>query len=640
MQLLSQIDRPDDLRNLSTGELERLASEIRAFLIDHITSTGGHLGPNLGVVELTLALHRIFDSPQDKIVWDTGHQCYVHKMITGRRRDFPTLRAQGGLSGYPSQQESPHDIVENSHASTSLAYADGLSKAYSLCGEGDRSVVAVIGDGALTGGMAWEALNNIAASDDARRLIIVVNDNGRSYSPTIGGLAKHLAALRTRPTYERLLSAGRELLHQTPIVGGPIYGAMHGMKKGLKDALAPQALFEDLGIKYVGPIDGHDVAELEESLRLAKSFGRPIIVHCVTQKGRGYGPAEQDDEDCFHAIGKLDAVSGKPNSSATSPASWTSAFGAELARLGAERPDIVAITAAMLHPVGLTEFEQSFPERTIDVGIAEQHAVTSAAGLAMGGMHPVVALYATFLNRGFDQLLMDVALHRCGVTFVLDRAGITGSDGPSHNGIWDMSLLQIVPDLRLAAPRDAATLREALRDAVEIEDRPTVVRFPKGSIEREVPALDRLDGIDILHRHARSDVLIVGVGALAGMCVRAAELLAAQGIGATVIDPRWVKPIPEALLTLALPHRMIVTVEDNGRVGGVGSVVAQALRDAHQHKTVHVLGIPQRFIAQGSRAEILAEIGLTETGLYHYISQLLEYPRDVSLSAPGAAVWP
>ncbi|MFF2353167.1 1-deoxy-D-xylulose-5-phosphate synthase [Kitasatospora sp. NPDC058115] len=612
MSLLSSVTSPADLRALPAAELPRLADEIRDFLIDAVTRTGGHLGPNLGVVELTIALHRVFDSPRDRIVWDTGHQSYVHKLLTGRQ-DFSRLRSRGGLSGYPSRAESEHDLVENSHASTALSYADGLAKANQLRGS-DDPVVAVIGDGALTGGLAWEALNNIAAAKD-RPLVIVVNDNERSYSPTIGGLANHLAALRTTQGYERFLSWGKDALQRTPVVGQPIFGALHGAKKGFKDAFAPQGMFEDLGLKYLGPIDGHDLTALESALTKARGFGGPVIVHCLTVKGRGYRPAEQDEADRFHAVNPIDPYTCLPISPADG-VSWTSVFGEELLALGAERPDVVAITAAMLQPVGLAGFAKAYPGRTFDVGIAEQHAVASAAGLATGGLHPVVAVYATFLNRAFDQVLMDVALHRLGVTFVLDRSGVTGNDGASHNGMWDMSILQVVPGLRLAAPRDADQLRAQLREAVAVEDAPTVVRFPKGTVGPAVPAVERIGGVDVLLRTGElPEILLVAVGSTAGAALDAARLLLAEGFTATVVDPRWVKPVDPALPALAAGHRLVVTVEDNGRVGGVGTAVAQALRDADVDVPVRVLGLPQEFLGHAARGEILEETGLTGTGV-------------------------
>jgi 1-deoxy-D-xylulose-5-phosphate synthase len=606
--LLESIRGPHDLRRLSPEELGSLADEIRDFLITSVSRTSGHLGPNLGAVELTLALHRVFESPRDRILWDTGHQAYVHKLVTGRAAGFAALRQKGGLSGYPSRAESDHDVIENSHASTSLSYADGIAKAHQLRGLTDRHVVAVIGDGALTGGMAWEALNNIAADRD-RRLVIVVNDNERSYAPTIGGLAHHLATLRTTGGYERFLEWGKQVLGRTPVVGAPIYGTLHGMKRGIKDVVAPQGMFEDIGLKYIGPVDGHDLEAMEHALRRARSYAGPVLVHYITRKGLGYSLAENDVADNFHSIGVIDPETGQPLSAAGT--SWTSVFSDEMVEIGAERSDIVAITAAMLIPVGLDKFAERYPGRTFDVGIAEQHATTSAAGLAIGGLHPVVAIYATFLNRAFDQVLMDVALHKCGVTFVLDRAGVTGDDGASHNGMWDMSFLQVVPGLRLAAPRDAVTLREELREAIEVEDAPTVVRFPKGAVCADIPALERVGGVDVLRRGDSADVLLVAVGAMAETCLDVASRCAREGIGVTVVDPRWVKPVPAVLADLARDHRFVVTVEDNVRASGVGSAIAQALRDARVEVPLRDFGIPARFLDHGKRAEVLAEIGLT-----------------------------
>ncbi|MFB4420205.1 1-deoxy-D-xylulose-5-phosphate synthase [Streptomyces sp. QL37] len=620
MTMLESIKGPQDLKALSRPELGELAEEIRAFLIRAVTRTGGHLGPNLGVVELTIALHRVFDSPVDRILWDTGHQSYVHKLMTGRQ-DFSKLRGKGGLSGYPSREESEHDVIENSHASTVLGWADGLAKADEVLERG-RHVVAVIGDGALTGGMAWEALNNIAAAGD-RPLIIVVNDNERSYAPTIGGLADHLATLRTTDGYERFLSWGKGVLQQTPVIGQPLYGSLHGAKKGFKDTFAPQGMFEDLGLKYVGPVDGHDTAAVESALHRAKRFHGPVLVHCITEKGRGFAPALADDADRFHTVGRMDPLTCEPLVVPAAP-SWTSVFGDEIAEIGAERPDVVAITAAMLHPVGLTRFAEEFPDRIWDVGIAEQHAAVSAAGLATGGLHPVVAVYATFLNRAFDQLLMDVALHRCGVTFVLDRAGVTGADGPSHNGMWDMSVLQVVPGLRIAAPRDADRLREELREAVDVDDAPTVVRFPKESVGEPVAAVGRIGGMDVLHRAPDPDVLLVAVGVLAPACLQAADLLAGSGIRCTVVDPRWVKPVDEQLPALAAQHRMVAVVEDNSRSGGVGWAVGQALRDAGVDVPLRTFGIPEQFLAHAGRGEVLAEIGLTPVEIAGSISAALE----------------
>jgi 1-deoxy-D-xylulose-5-phosphate synthase len=604
--VLDSINGPRDLRRLDSAQLAVLAEEIRDFLITSVSRTGGHLGPNLGAVELTLALHRVFDSPHDRILWDTGHQAYVHKIVTGRAAGFAGLRQKGGLSGYPSRAESEHDVIENSHASTALSYADGLAKAYQLRGETDRHVVAVVGDGSLTGGMAWEALNNIAA-DHTRRLVIVVNDNERSYSPTVGGLAHHLATLRTTRGYERFLEWGKQVLGRTPVVGAPLYDALHGVKKGLKDVVAPQGMFEDLGLKYIGPVDGHDIEAMEHALSRARGFGGPVLVHCITRKGLGYKHAEDDSADHFHGIGVIDPETGQPL--AATGTAWTQVFSDELVAIAAERTDVVGITAAMLIPTGLNAFAAAYPDRVFDVGIAEQHATTSAAGLAMGGLHPVVAVYATFLNRAFDQVLMDVALHRCGVTFCLDRSGVTGPDGASHHGIWDMAFLQVVPGLRLAAPRDAITLREELREAVAVDDAPTVVRYPTGAVGPDLPALERIDGVDVMRRDG-DDVLLVAVGSMVATCLDVAERCAQQGIGVTVVDPRWVKPVPEQIVRMAAGVRAVVVVEDGLR-GGVSGAVAQALRDARVSTPLRDFGVPLRFLDHAKRPEVLAEIGLT-----------------------------
>ncbi len=623
MGVLESVTGPRDLQGLSDDDLTLLASEIRDLLIRTVATNSGHLGPNLGVVELTLAVHRVFDSPRDRIVFDTGHQSYVHKLLTGRVETFGTLRREGGLSGYPSQEESEHDIVENSHASTALSYADGLAKAYRIRGE-DRHAVAIIGDGALTGGMAWEALNNIAIAKDSR-LVIVVNDNGRSYTPTIGGLATALSSLRTDPRYEHVLDAVKKRLNAVPGVGPAAYDALHAMKKGLKDALAPQGLFEDLGLKYVGPVDGHDRAAMETALTQAKRFGGPVIVHALTRKGYGYDPAERHEADQFHAPGPFDVQTGaeKPKGRI-----WTDHFSEAMVDLGHRRKDVVAITAAMMHPVGLDAFERHFPERTFDVGIAEQHAATSAAGLAMGGLHPVVAVYATFLNRAFDQVLMDCALHRCGVTFVLDRSGVTGDDGASHNGMWDMSILQVVPGLRLAAPRDTTRLRELLDEAVLVDDAPTVVRFPKGAPPADIEAVDRVGGCDVLVRSGAKDVLVVAVGSMATTAVDVAERLTAQGIGVTVVGPRWVKPGGPALIDLARGHRLVVSVEDNGVQGGCGASLLQALVAADVRTPARLHGIPQEFLGHAKRDVILDRVGLTAQ---HLARGIVEAMADEAL---------
>jgi len=609
VSLLEQIESPADLKALSAADLPALAEEIRTFLVTEVCKTGGHLGPNLGVVELTIALHRVFDSPRDTIVFDTGHQSYVHKVLTGRH-DFSRLKKQGGLSGYPSRTESEHDVVENSHASTALSWADGIAKGRRLRGESGRHTVAVIGDGALTGGMAWEAINNIAVDRDLP-LVIVVNDNERSYAPTIGGLAEHLATLRTTQGYERVLDWGKRSLVRTPVVGGAMFETLHGVKKGIKDIVAPQGMFEDLGLKYYGPVDGHDEQAVEKALRQAKEFGGPVIVHVITQKGRGYQPALDDVADHMHGIGKINPETGLPFQ--VSGRIWTDEFNEEMVRIGSERPDVVAITAAMLIPVGLDGFAAAHPDRVFDVGIAEQHAVTMASGLAFAGLHPVVAVYATFLNRAFDQVLMDCALHRAGVTFILDRAGVTGSDGPSHNGMWDMTLTSIVPGLRLAAPRDGEQVKLQLREALDVSDAPTVLRFPKGDVAEPVAAVRSVGGVDVLHETGEGEVevLVVGVGAFAGMSVDVGEKLAAQGHTVRVVDPRWVLPVSPALVELARSAGAVAVVEDNLVSGGIGSAVTFALREAGVDVPVHTFGIPKRFLAHASRSELLEELGLT-----------------------------
>lgn len=607
MDLLPGVSSPSDLRSIPTSRLPELAEEIRRFLIAKVSRTGGHIGPNLGVVELTIALHRVFDSPREPLVFDVGHQIYVHKILTGRQAGFDRLRARGGVTGYGNTSESEHDWTESSHASASLSYVDGLSKAFEI--EGDpRPVVAIIGDGALTGGMAWEALNNIAASN--RPVVVVVNDNGRSYSPTIGGLATRLAALRLTPRYEKTLERFRTAINAAPVVGPVLYDALHGIKVGIKDMVAPQGMFADLGMKYVGPVDGHDVAAVENALRLAKDYGAPVIVHCVTHKGFGYAPAENDEQDLFHGPGAFDPATGEPLAPHTT--SWTDVFADELAAIGRDRDDVVAVTAAMLHPTGLSRFADAFPSRTFDVGIAEQHALTSAAGLAMGGMHPVVALYSTFLNRAYDQFVMDVALHGVGVTLCLDRSGITGNDGPSHNGVWDLSLLSAVPGVRIAAPRDGETLRLELREAVSVDDAPTVLRWAKGAKSADIPAIERYDGFDVLARGKRADVAIVTVGPMAGLGIDVAEALALRGIEATVVDPRWVIPVDADLTDFLSGFGLVVTVEDGLRLGGVGSALSQAIRDTGSLTPTREIGVPSVFPQQGTRDEVLRECGLSE----------------------------
>ncbi|GAB2464003.1 1-deoxy-D-xylulose-5-phosphate synthase [Jatrophihabitans fulvus] len=633
-QVLDGIAGPADLRRLNADELSLLAAEIRDLLVHTVARTGGHLGPNLGAVELTIALHRVFDSPTEPILFDVGHQAYVHKILTGRARDMATLRQNGGLSGYPSRAESEHDWIENSHASTALSYADGMAKAFDVRGD-RRPVVAVVGDGALTGGMCWEALNNIAASD--RPVVVVINDNGRSYSPTAGGLAKQLAALRLSPGYERTLRQVRGTLERTPVVGQPLYDALHGVKRGLKDLLQPQGMFEDLGLKYFGPVDGHDIAALEDALRMARGFGGPVIVHAATRKGYGYGPAENDEADQMHQSGGFDPVTGLARKA--TGRTWTSVFGETLVELGEKRDDVVAVTAAMCEPTGLGAFLRRFPERTYDVGIAEQHAITSAAGLASAGLHPVVAVYATFLNRAFDQLLMDVALHRLPVTVVLDRAGVTGNDGASHNGMWDLALLGMVPGLRLAAPRDEPTLRELLREAVGVADGPTVLRFPKTPLGRELPAVRRTGDTDVLEErseHDDVDVLLVGVGATAADAIEAAAAVRSAGWSTRVVSPRWVQPVDPALVTLAQGARLVVTVEDGVATGGVGSRLAQTLRESGCDVPTREIGIPVRFLEHGSVADVKASVGLTVQDIGRRVVEWAARTTDRSGGSAGS----
>ncbi len=606
--MIESIKSPRDLDALTLDQLNALSAEIRTFLVEKVSKTGGHLGPNLGVVELTIAIHRVFESPKDVVLFDTGHQSYVHKILTGRADKFDKLRQRGGIAGYPNRSESEHDVIENSHASTALSWGDGISRGFSLTKQDDRHVVVVVGDGALTGGMSWEALNNIA-SQESRNLVIIVNDNERSYSPTIGGVATYLSTLRVTQGYERFLDWGKEVLSKTPVVGTPIYETLHGMKKGIKDIVAPQGMFEDLGLKYMGPIDGHDIAAMEKALVKAKEFGEPVLIHAITEKGRGYLPAVEDEAEKFHAVGIVDPETGEPV--AKSGTSWTQVFSDELVKIGRKREDIVAITAAMLGPTGLDAFQKEFPERTVDVGIAEQHAVTSAAGMAFAGLHPVVALYSTFLNRAFDQVLLDVALHQAGVTFVLDRSGITGDDGPSHNGMWDLALTGIIPTLHVAAPRDGARLKETLNEAITISDAPSLVRFPKGAVIEDIPAFERRDGIDVLYRGESADVLLVSIGALANIAVEAASQAYREGVGVTVIDPRWVKPLPSSLITMAQRYKSVVVLEDGIRHGGIASTISEMFRDAGLSVPIHSIGVPLEFIEHSKRAEVLNDLGIS-----------------------------
>ncbi len=625
MSILQRISGPSDLKGLTGAELKDLAQEIRDYLVSSVSKTGGHLGPNLGVVEISMAMHRVFDSPKDSFIFDTGHQSYVHKLLTGRK-DFSNLRQKNGIAGYPQRAESEHDIVESSHASSSLSWADGIAKAYRITGQEDRYVVAVIGDGALTGGMAWEALNNISDDND-RKLVIIVNDNGRSYSPTIGGFARNLNNIRTEQTYRKLYRLSKKFFFRFGLPGRMLWSAVRGAGKGIFGSITPKSMFPNLDLKYIGPIDGHDYQQVEQALTQAKKYAHPVIVHMITQKGKGYDPAVLNDADQFHAVGQINPETGE--SLETNSSSWTSVFGDELVELASKNDRIVAITGAMLNPVGLGKFADRFPNRVFDVGIAEQHAVTSAAGMAFGGLHPVVSVYSTFMNRAFDQVLMDVALHKEGVTFVLDRAGVTGPDGASHHGVWDLAVFQVVPNIRIAAPRDAERLRELLKEALAVDDAPTMIRFGKGSVDQIYKTLRRTDdGLDVLKESPAKDVLIVAVGAMAGVALEAAELLAAQGIGATVVDPRWVVPVSKSVVDLAADHRLVVTIEDGVRVGGIGTRIRQALRAAEVDTALNELGLPDEFLEHATRNQILERVGLTAQSI----------ARDIVAQVLGAKV--
>ena len=617
MTLFEKIEGPRDLDSLDYDQLNQLCRELREYLVSAVARTGGHLGPNLGVVETTVAIHRVFDSPNDPIIFDTGHQSYVHKLLTGRR-DLSTLRQKDGISGYPDRAESEHDVVESSHASSSLSWADGIARAFKLTEQNDRYVVAVIGDGALTGGMAWEALNNISDDND-RKLVIVVNDNGRSYAPTIGGLARYLTAIRTDTRYKKMYRLSRRVITRFGWLGRMVWQAARGAGKGIITASTPTGMFPNLDIKYIGPVDGHDLKAMETALQQAKKYSSPVIVHAITKKGYGFDPAMLHEDDQFHAVGQIDPSTGESLEPKGGP-SWTSIFSDEIVKIADKRPEVVGITGAMLIPVGLDGFAKKYPGRVFDVGIAEQHAVASAAGMVFGGLHPVVAVYATFINRGFDQVLMDVALHKAGVTFVLDRAGVTGPDGASHHGMWDLALLQIVPGIRIAAPRDAERLREELNEAVAVKDGPTVLRFPKGVATTSIEAQKRLtDGVDVLKESAAKDVLIVAVGPMATLALEVAELLAAHGIGSTVIDPRWVIPVQASVVELSAAHRLVVTIEDGLKVGGIGTRIRQELRTAQVDTALNEIGLPDEFLRHASRGQIFDQVGLTAQSIAHDI---------------------
>ena len=638
MGILEGINGPRDLDSLTSKQVNELCAEIREHLVQSVAKTGGHLGPNLGVVETTVAIHRVFDSPKDPIIFDTGHQSYVHKILTGRR-DLSSLRKKNGIAGYPQRSESEHDVVESSHASSSLSWADGIAKAFKLSEQNDRYVIALLGDGALTGGMTWEALNNITHEND-RKLVIVVNDNGRSYAPTIGGLAKHLNNIRTDRRYKKMYRVSKKFFYRFGTLGRLVFNATRNVGKSVLQTMAPASMFPNLDIKYIGPIDGHDVESLELALRQAKKYASPVIVHVITQKGKGFDPAMLNEDDQFHAVGKIDPATGE-SLEVSGGVSWTNVFREEIVRIADNRPDVVGISGAMTIPVGLDAFAQKYPARVFDVGIAEQHAVASAAGMAFGGLHPVVAVYATFINRAFDQVLMDVALHKAGVTFVLDRAGVTGPDGASHHGMWDLSVLQIVPNIKIAAPRDAMRLREELNEAVAVNDAPTVIRFPKGVADTSIEATKRsADGVDYLYQSPAKDVLIVAIGSMATTALQTAELLRAQGIGCTVIDPRWVVPVPKTVLTEASQHRLVVTIEDGVKVGGIGTRIRQDMRSAQIDTALNEIGLPDEFLEHASRDEILERVGLTAKQIAHdVVAQVLgaRVPHARKLEEPTSS---
>jgi 1-deoxy-D-xylulose-5-phosphate synthase len=611
--LLESIDSPADLRRLTPEQLEALAAEIRQFVVQSVSVTGGHLGSNLGVVELTLALHRVFDSPRDIVLWDTGHQAYVHKIVTGRRQRFDSLRQAGGLSGYPSREESEHDWVENSHASTILSYAHGLAVALHLRGEDDRRVIAVIGDGAITGGMAYEALNNLGHS--GRKVLIVLNDNGRSYAPTVSPLAAGLARLRVNPAYVKNRERVQRVLRNVPKIGEHLERGMEGVRAAFRDVVLepPDRFFEALGVRYIGPVDGHDVPSLERVLAQAAEHDGPIVVHAITRKGAGYGPAEDDDEKCLHDAPVFDPDTGPPP---WVPVGFTQAFADAMVTVGERDPRVVAITAAMAGPTGLRPFQDRWPDRFLDVGIAEQHAVTTAAGLALGGMRPVVAVYSTFLTRAIDQVNLDVGLHRLPVVFCIDRAGITGDDGPSHHGVLDLALLSKVPGITIFAPSSAQELAVMLDEALATDDGPVAIRYPKGSA-RQVPPDQVGSGRQGRRLRQGSDVCILAVGKLVEAAEEAARLLHHQGLDATVGD---VKPLDPVMLSDAAAHPLVVTAEDGVRQGGAGSAIAEALaglRGVQTRATPHVLalGVPDEYIPQANADRILAALGLDGPGM-------------------------
>lgn len=630
MGILNKVKSPQDLKKLPDDKVEELAAEIRQFLIDKVSVTGGHLGPNLGVVELTIALHRVFDSPRDPIVFDTSHQSYVHKILTGRADQFDTLRQKDGLSGYTDRGESEHDWTESSHASAAISVIDGLSKAFCIKGESRRNAVAVVGDGALTGGMCWEALNNISA-DKERNAVIVVNDNGRSYSPTIGGLSENLSRIRTQHGYDELMEQGKKTLKSLGWVGNRTFDALRAVKEGVKSSILPTEMFPELGMKYIGPINGHDLDALDHALSYARDYEGPIIVHVVTEKGHGFAPAVNEPQDQMHSTGAIDPVTGVPKGK--SQPGWTAVFSEELIEAAKKRDDIVAITAAMAGPTGLIPFAEQFPNRFFDVGIAEQHAMASASGLALGGLHPVVAIYSTFLNRAFDQLLMDIALLKQPVTIVLDRAGVTGSDGASHNGVWDMSLTTIIPGIHVAAPRDGQRLRELFQESLEIKSGPSVVRFPKGNLLEDMDAVATTeDGVDIIfeseqERFADAEakkVLVISIGAMAARSLGAAQILEDKGMAVTVVDPRWLCPVAPSLIEMADEHDIVVVAEDGMMRAGVGSLFDEAFSAAEVDTPLRRVAFPSIFPKHGSRGEVLEEVGMDADGIAAAVTEWVD----------------
>lgn len=630
MGILNKVTSPQDLKSLSDDKVEELAAEIRQFLIDKVSVTGGHLGPNLGVVELTIALHRVFDSPRDPIVFDTSHQSYVHKILTGRADQFDTLRQKDGLSGYTDRSESEHDWTESSHASAAISVVDGLSKAFRIKGESRRNAIAVVGDGALTGGMCWEALNNVSA-DNERNAVIVVNDNGRSYSPTIGGLSENLGRIRAQHGYDELMEHGKKTLKSLGWVGNRTFDALRAFKEGVKSSVLPTEMFPELGMKYIGPVNGHDLEALDHALSYARDYEGPIIVHVVTEKGHGFAPAVNEPQDQMHSTGAIDPVTGVPKGK--SQPGWTAVFSEELIAAAEKRDDIVAITAAMAGPTGLMPFADKFPDRFFDVGIAEQHAMASASGLALGGLHPVVAIYSTFLNRAFDQLLMDIALLKQPVTIVLDRAGVTGSDGPSHNGVWDMSLTTIIPGIHVAAPRDGQRLRELFQESLDIDSGPSVVRFPKGNLLEDMDAVaTTVDGVDILYESSEEGsveesakkVLIISVGAMAARSLGAADILEEQGMSVTVVDPRWLCPVAPSLIEMADAHDIVVVAEDGMMRAGVGSLFDEAFSAAEVDTPLRRVAFPSIFPKHGSRGEVLEEVGMDAEGIAATVTEWVD----------------